>query len=110
MVSIRAVGITNAKIVDDETENNVTCGVFSKARCQLARFVAVGLEKGDELIVGKASGLWQAVHAASYFDVDVSVVKEWCEVVLFNDGLRQHPDGHSHVFVTGHWCAEVEVF
>ncbi len=77
--------------------------------CQRARCVAVRLEKSDELVVGNASCLREAIHAPPNFDVDVSVMEQGAQHVLLNDGIREHPNWHTHVFVPGHWSAEVEI-
>lgn len=70
MVSICAVGVPNTKIINDETENNIACCVFPKARCQWARFVPVGLKNRNK-----------------FLDLDEPVVEEGCQIVLLGDGI-----------------------
>jgi hypothetical protein len=74
MVGVGAVGVANAKIVHHETEHDVSRVMPPKAVREWERCVPVGLEEGNELVVGDASGLWQTVHATADFDIDVSIV------------------------------------
>ena len=110
MLSVGASGISNSKIVDDETEDYVSCVVAPEAGSQRAWVVAVWCEELDKLVVCEASGLWQTIHAAEDFDVDESVVDEWGQLVLLDDVIGQHPQRDSHVFVPQHGRSEVEVF
>ena len=111
MLGVGASGISNSKIVDDETENYVLCVVAPEAGSQRAWVVAVGREELDKFVVCKASGLWQAIHAAADFDVDEFVVDERGQIVLLDDVVGQHPQQwNSHVFVTQHGRSEVEIF
>ena len=73
------------------------------------RVLTVGLEERNELIVGKATGLWEAVHTAADLHVDITVVEQGIEVVLFDDGSGKHPDWGSHILIAIHGCAEIEV-
>ncbi len=61
------------------------------------------------MIVGKAAGLWEPIHAASDFDVYNSVMYEWRKVVLIDDGLCDHVDGYAHVFIARHRRAQIEI-
>lgn len=74
------------------------------------RGVAVGLEKLDKLVVRNFVGLWEAVHAATDFGCDESVVDEVFEVVDFHDVVRNHVDGDLEVLVAFHGRAEVKIF
>ncbi len=74
-LSIGAVGVANAKVVHNKTEHDVARVMPPKAVREWERCVPVGLEEGNELVVGDASGLWQSVHATADFDVDVSIVE-----------------------------------
>jgi hypothetical protein len=65
---------------------------------------------GEECIVGKAACLWEAVHAMSDLGVDVTLVNEWAEVVVFEDVLGDVRDFNLHVLKVVHWSAEVEIF
>lgn len=109
MVGVGAVDVPDSEVINDETENEVAGLVMPKARCQLAQFVTVRCEEGNELIVGDAAGLWKTVHAALYLDVYEPIVRERFQVVLLNDGGGQHPNGDSHVFVMLHWCPEIKI-
>ena len=70
----------------------------------------MGLEKRDKSIVGNESGLGETVHAASNFDVDVAIVEQWAQVIVFNDGVGEHPNGDTHILISFHWRAEIEIF
>jgi hypothetical protein len=70
----------------------------------------VGREVLGELVVGEASGLWEAVHAFANFEKHAPVDDEGCEVVCFDDEVGQKGGGDPHVFFALHWCVEIEVF
>ena len=53
----------------------------------------------DELVVGKATGLWQTIHATSDFDVYETVVNERAKVVFIHDDVRDHINWDTHIFV-----------
>lgn len=54
--------------------------------------------------------MWEAVDCLSDFDVDKSILGMLVEVVLLYDVLGENVEGHFHVFISCHGCAEVEVF
>ncbi len=101
MVSVVAFCVANSEVVDNETENNIAGVMFPQPRCEGAGCVPVWFHKCNELIVGNATGLWESVHAESNFNVDVPFMKWWA-LVLFDDRLREHPNGDTHVLVVGH--------
>ena len=63
----------------------------------------------DELVVCNDTSLGEAIHAASNFDVDKTVVDQVVQAILLDDFVRQEVDGEAHVFVSVHGCAEVVV-
>ncbi len=59
------------------------------------------------MIVGYPACLWESVHASSDFDINVSIVDEWVQIIMQRDVRGQ--DGHwdAHVGKVGqlHGCA-----
>lgn len=80
MVSIGARRVAYAKIVNNKAEDDVSGVVAPESRHEGNRTIAVGSQKGNELIVGEAAGLGKAIHSAANFNVYVSVVKERTQV------------------------------
>ncbi len=78
-------------------------------RSTLDRTVSKGDEVLSELVVGNASGLFEARHAFSDFNVDVSVVDKVKKMVLVNAFLRDELDWELHVFVAFHGCCIVNI-
>jgi len=48
-------------------------------------------------LIGKFAGLRQAIHALVDFDIDMTLVDERMELVVFNDLVRQDSHGDAHV-------------
>ena len=69
----------------------------------------MGSEELDELIVCKPACLWEAVHAASYFNVDMSIVDKGAQIVLVDDDVGNHIDGDTHVLVSFHGRSEIKI-
>ncbi len=84
-VSLRSV--PDAKVVDDEAEDNVFGVVSPQPGRERNGAVAVGRQKCDELVVGETPGLWETVHSALDFHVHVAIVEQWAQTVLFDDGI-----------------------
>jgi len=72
----------------------------------------MGCKKGLQLDVGKFASLGQLMHAASYFDIDMSLVYQWTKVVVVNDlrGKDVHRDVHASVVLSQHGGAQVKIF
>lgn len=62
-----------------------------------------------EQILGKDSALGQTIHASLDFNINAPVVHFFHEIVFVNDFLGNERDGEEHIFVSGHWCAEVKI-
>ena len=77
---------------------------------QRAQLISAGHEKRNKLIVGNVSGLGETIHAAWNFDVHIAVVKQRPQIILFNDGLGEQPDGDAHILIAFHGHTEVEIF
>ena len=111
MLGIGLVDIFDTEIINHEGERKGAGGMGPQARRDGYRGIAVRREELDETIIGEASGLGQAVHALSNFDVDMTVVNELGEVILEHDGVGNDTDWDAHVGVVFlvHWCFQVEV-
>lgn len=67
--------VAHAKVINSEAEYDVTCVVAPETGCQRNGTITMGGQNINELVVGKAARLWEAVHSASDLDVDIAVVK-----------------------------------
>ena len=111
MIGVGNVGVTNTEVVDHHTEGDVAGLVPPEARGQRYRFIAVGGKEFDDLIIGESSGLGQAVYTATNFDENGAVVDERAEIILFDDGVRNHVDeGNAHVLKVFHGGPKIKVF
>ena len=54
--------------------------------------------------------MWKAVDGFADFDVDESVFDMLGKFVLACDVVRKNAEGHFHVFISCHGCAQVEIF
>ena len=61
-----------------------------------------------EVLVREAACSRQAVNDASNFQINETFFIFFVQVVLVNDVLGEHLEGHSHVFVSVHCGAEVK--
>ena len=82
MLGVAAFGVADAKVIDNEAEDDVACRVAPVARCQRNGFVPVWCKKIDKLIICQPIGLREAVHATSDLNIDMAVVYEGAEIVL----------------------------
>jgi hypothetical protein len=57
MIGVGAIGVPNAEVVHDKTENDITHVVSPQTGGQGTWGVSVGAEELDQLVVGKAAGL-----------------------------------------------------
>ena len=100
MVGIGARRVANAKIIDDQTEDNVFGVVTPEAGRERRWAVAVRREKRIELVVGEAASLGKTVHPAANLDEYVTVVEQRPQIVLVDDGFGQHIYGNAHILVS----------
>jgi hypothetical protein len=108
--AVICVGLRHAKIFDDETEDDVAGFVFSQAGRHRDTVTAVWRRQlCNELVIGVAAGLGQAVPAAANIDEDKPVVDKPEEIVQLDSGVMNHPDGHSHVLVAPHGRAQIKI-
>ena len=61
-----------------------------------------------EAVVGNASSLFEAGHALSNFDVNVSIREKGEKVVMVNDFLGDEFDWELHVLISFHGGAVVK--
>lgn len=108
--SMFAANILDTKVIDNEAESNGSSLVDEEAGSVFGLDVAMLGEVWDELVVGKSSGLWEAIHALANFHIDEVVVDKGLQVVLEHDGSWDLAHMNLHVFIAGHGCIQVEVF
>ena len=109
MINILLVGVLDSKIVDNEGEGEWACIVFPKAGREGHGCVTVGRQMFYKMVIGNASGLGEAVHPFSDFDVDVTVVDEGTEIVLGHDGVGDDGDGDAHVGIVFGFHGSIKV-
>jgi len=109
MVDVFVGDVFDTEIVDDERESDGTAIVFPESGSDSARGVAVGSKEFAEIIIGNAAGLGKTIHAAANLNAHVSVVDFVMKLVVIHDLVWNVFDRDAHVFVSGHWGAQVEV-
>ena len=72
--SMFAANILDTEVVNYEAESNGTSFVDKEAGSVFGLDVSMLGEVWDELVIGKASGLWEAIHALANFHIDKVVV------------------------------------
>jgi len=72
----------------------------------------MGFKESLQLDIGKFAGLGQSIHALSYFNIDMPLVDQGMEIVVFNDVRWQdgHQDAHVHIVLSQHGGAQVTKF
>ena len=73
MLGIVFVDVLDPKVIVDEGEDDVACGVAPQAGSVFHGYVALFGEMLGEALVGDDAGLFESVHALADFDVDPSV-------------------------------------
>ena len=105
MVSMFFADVFNAKVVHDEAKTDGAPFVAPEAGRVADRCVAIGAEETGQLLFGEDAGLRKTIHAASYLDVDSSIVDKVSEFVVRDDFFGDRVDRDEHVLVIIHWCA-----
>jgi hypothetical protein len=82
MLGIVFANILDTEVVDNETENDRSCDVLEESRGVVALVIAVSGEEWNECVVCKTAGLWEAIHAAANFHIDIAIMDEWGQVVV----------------------------
>ncbi len=75
MIGVGLVGVAHAKVVNHEREHDVARDVSEETRTVGALDVAMSAEVPDETGLAELAGLREAIHAFSYFKVDVPVMQ-----------------------------------
>jgi hypothetical protein len=75
VIGVGLVGVAHAKVVNHEGEHDVASDVSEKTWSVCTLDVAVGAEVPDETGLAELAGLREAIHAFSYFEVDVPIIK-----------------------------------
>jgi hypothetical protein len=110
MVSVSVVSVFVSKIVDNQTEVDVSHDMGPQASGVGAWGESMGSKMFDELLVCQDACLGQAVRVTGDLEEDKAVVNEIKETILVNDGLRDGGDGNSPIRIAWHGGAEVESF
>ena len=104
------VDVTDAKVINNESEHNVACGMPPQAMSEGAWGIAMWCKELDKLVVRNFAGLGQSIHAPLNADVDIIVNGNVKQVVEVNDGLGEVSEMAPHVLKVLEWCTKVEVF
>jgi hypothetical protein len=76
----------------------------------LTLVVAVFGEMRDEGVICETAHLGEAIHAASYLDVNVAIVDKWGQFVEFEDVGWYSCNRDAHVLVVRHWSTKIKIF
>jgi len=109
--SVGFVGVSDGKVVHNQGASDVAAVILPETRCERTGMVPKGLEKGLQLVIGKFASLWEAIHSAADFDIDVTIVDEVVEAIVCHDVGGNNGDGDAHVRVVGglHGGAEAKI-
>jgi hypothetical protein len=102
--------ISDAEVVDHQTKRNGACFVIEEAWGEFDLVVPVAVEMFDQFVIGKAAGLWEAVHALAYLHVDETIMGDCGHIVVVNYSLGEQRNGDAHVLESGHSGIQVEIF
>ena len=95
--------IFDSKIIDDKAECDCMGNVFPWSEGVGYFIVSLWGDLLLEVLVREATCLRQAVNATSDFQINETICLFIIQVVLVNDVLGEHLEGHSHVFASIHW-------
>jgi hypothetical protein len=73
VVDVLFVSVSDARIVNNQGENEVAVEMFSQAGGHRAWYIAKRGKEFAESVVGKLAGLWEAIHAFAHLSVDVAI-------------------------------------
>ena len=51
----------------------------------------------------------KAVHSTPNFDVDMTVLNQFVEVVFIDNLLGNEGEWHLHIFLAVHWSSKIEI-
>jgi hypothetical protein len=73
------------------------------------RLIAILGEIALLQFVGEDACLWQSVHAFLNFDVDLSVLRELVQIVLFDRFLREQRQIDHHIFKSSEGGVQIKI-
>ncbi len=100
---MRKVGlspVSDAKIVDNECEHNVSRCMAEQAGGVGTLGVTMAGQMFDQANLRQTTGLRQSIHALADFEKNETAVFEAVELVASHDFVWDHLDGDSNVFVS----------
>jgi len=111
VISIGLSCVADGKVIlDNKSGSDVMGGVSPQAWCDGAWVIAMGFKEVLQLDIGQFASLGQPIHAMPDLNIDVALVDEQAELVVFNDLVGQ--DGHwdVHVCIVFGWHGGAEIF
>ena len=87
--------VLDSEVVHAEAERDCVVFVSEESWGDSGWFVSGCFKAWEQSVISHSSGLWESVHAFGDFDIDVSVVDEWGEVVQVDDFLWDGFDGNA---------------
>lgn len=91
--------VLDAEIIDCEVEPDGSRIMGKEARRVWKLVVSMLGKTFLEELVGKDTGLWEAIHALPDLHVNMSVADFALKVVMFDDVGRKKGNGHTHVLI-----------
>jgi hypothetical protein len=111
MLDVVLVDVLHAEVIDDECETDGAPVVLPVPWRDLALLIPGFVELLGEEVLCYYAGLGEAVHPASHFAEDIAIcIYLIAESIFVNDFRREQLQFHTEVFVSIHWCHEVEIF
>jgi hypothetical protein len=109
MASMLLSDVLYPKIINHEAEVNGPFVVREEAGSVGLLDVAIFLLVDNEVVVGKDTGLGEAVHAFVNFTIDKTIDREGCESLVLNYGGWDFLQSHAHVLWSCHWRVQIKV-
>ena len=54
--------------------------------------------------------MWESLHALTHLNVKKSILGDFClNIILADDVVRDIGNFDPHVFISFHWCVEIEI-
>jgi hypothetical protein len=111
MLDVVLVNILHAKVVNNESETDGVPVVLRVPWHDLALLIPSFVELLSEEVLCYDAGLWEAIHSALHFAENIAIcIHLVAESVFANDIRREQLQFHTEVFISIHWCHEVEIF
>ncbi len=111
MLDIVFVNVLHAEVVDDKCETDGAPVVSPVLWCDLALSIPGFVELLSELVLRYDASLGEAIHSVLHFAEDIAIcIHLVAESVFINDIRWEQLQFHTEVFISIHWCHEVEIF